>query len=224
MNAFSDNGGIKLPVETDLTAEERAANLDFVRAKTTNLTLENAKLAMDVNDLKSSPDEAQIYPFFGDIVDISAARFIQTSSMWSRRAPLSEITILLSSFGGSVVAGLAMHDHILGLRNRGHKVTIRGIGSIASMAVIVMQAASERVIGSNTVLMIHEGSAMFSGSLGEIEDSGKMVKLMMDRCEIAVCNRSGMTKTKYRSIIRRKDAWLSAEQSLELGLIDAIQD
>lgn len=206
------------------TPEEREAQLDYVRAKTEQLKLENAKLSMDVKDLESSPDEAQIYPFFSDIIDVSVARFIQTSSMWSRRAPYSDITILLSSFGGSVVAGLAMHDHILGLRNKGHNVIIKGIGTIASMAVIVMQAASERVIGSNTVLMVHEGSAMFSGSMAEIEDSGKMVKLMMDRCELSVCNRSGMTKQKYKALIRRKDAWLSAEEALTLKLVDSIND
>lgn len=223
MNAFSDNGGLKAAT-SDPTAEEREAQLEYVRAKTDNLKLENAKLTMEVNDAHASPDEARAYPFFGDIVDTTVARFIQTTSLWARRNPGSEITVLLSSFGGSVVAGLAMHDHILGLRNRGHNVIIKGIGTIASMAVIVMQAASERAIGSNTVLMVHEGQAMFSGSLGEIEDGGKMVKLIMSRCEKAICDRSGMTKVKYRALIRRKDAWLSAEQALELGLIDAIVD
>lgn len=228
MNAFGGQSQFIDPTQgVDMitpTPEEREAQLDYVRAKTEQIKLENAKLSMDVKDLESSPDEAQIYPFFSDIMDVSVARFIQTSSMWSRRAPQSDITILLSSFGGSIVAGLAMHDHILGLRNKGHKVTIKGIGTIASMAVIVLQAASERVIGSNTVLMVHEGSAAFSGSMGELEDSGKMVKLVLSRCEKTICDRSGMTTTKYRSIIRRKDAWLSAEEALTLKLVDSIND
>lgn len=211
-------------VQRNLTSEEREANLEYVKAKTENIKLENAKLTMEVNDSHASPDEAQVYPFFGEVEPATVARFIQTSGLWSRRNPTSDITIMLSSPGGDVVSGLAMHDYIVGLRNRGHVVTIKVLSMAASMAAIILQAGSHRIMGSSALMMLHEGGAQLVGSRSNITDSQKALDMMDLNCQRALCGRSGMTPRKYKGLIRRKDCWLSATEALDLGLVDEVSD
>lgn len=208
----------------ELTAEERKANLDYTVAKTENIRLTNQNLKINLRDTEASPDEAQVYPFFGEIDVVTAARFIQTTSLWSRRNPESDITIVLNSGGGSVFSGLGIYDHIMGLRAKGHKVTIKVLSVGASMAAIVLQAGSERLIGSNALLLLHEGGAELTGSMAEIEDGNKLLKVMGDRTAEIVAKRSGMTTRKYKALIKRRDKWLTADEALALGLVDAIVD
>lgn len=206
------------------TLEERRVELEYTRAKTAKLILENKGLEISLKDTLASPDEAQIYPFFGDVDPVSAARFIQTTSLWSRRRPGSDITVVLNSGGGSVFSGLGIYDHIMGLRAKGHNVTIKVLSVSASMAAIVLQAGTERLIGSNALILLHEGGGELGGSMAEIEDSQKMFKMLGDRTAKIVSVRSGMTLQKYRALIRRKDKWLTAQEALDLNLVDRIED
>lgn len=206
------------------TLEERQVELEYTRAKTAKLILENKGLEISLKDTLASPDEAQIYPFFGDVDPVSAARFIQTTSLWSRRRPQSDITVVLNSGGGSVFSGLGIYDHIMGLRAKGHNVTIKVLSVSASMAAIVLQAGTERLIGSNALILLHEGGGELGGSMAEIEDSQKMFKMLGDRTAKIVSVRSGMTLQKYRALIRRKDKWLTAQEALDLNLVDRIED
>jgi ATP-dependent Clp protease protease subunit len=208
----------------ELTDEERHANLEYTKARTAKLILENKGLEINLRDTEASPDEAQVYPYFDEIGPVSAARFIQTTSLWSRRNPGSDITVVLNSIGGSVFSGLGVYDHIMGLRAKGHQVTIKVLSLGASMAAIVLQAGSKRLINSNALLLLHEGGAELSGSMAMIADTQKMIKILDERTTNIVVQRTGMSVRKYKALIKRQDKWLTAEESLELGLVDAITD
>lgn len=221
MNPLEDT---TVPDYSELDLEERQVEMEYTRAKTAKLLLENKGLEISLKDTIASPDEAQIYPYFGDIDVVSAARFIQTTSLWSRRNPGSDITVVLNSGGGSVFSGLGIYDHIMGLRAKGHKVTIKVLSVGASMAAIVLQAASERLIGSNALILLHEGGAELGGSMAEIEDSQKMIKMLSDRTAEIVAQRSGMTVRRYKALIKRRDKWFTADEALALGLVDRVED
>lgn len=220
MNPLDDFGAPKY----ELTPEEREANLEYTKAKTEKLRLEIAAQEISLKDTLASPDEAQIYPFFVEVDPVSVVRFIQTTALWSRRRPESDITVLLSSPGGDVVSGLAMHDHIVGLRNKGHKVTIKVLSMAASMAAIILQSGTTRIMGSSALMMIHEGGASLVGSRSNIADSQKALDMMDKACQKALCSRSGISTAKYRTLIRRKDHWMDASEALKLNLVDSIED
>lgn len=210
--------------ERDLNDEERLVEMDYTRAKTAKLLLETKNLEISYKDTLASPDEAQVYPYFGDIDPSTAARFIQTTSLWSRRNPGSDIFVILNSNGGSVFSGLGVYDHIVGLRAKGHKVTIKVLSLGASMAAIVLQAGTERLMGSNALLLLHEGGGELSGSIGAMEDGAKLFSMLSDRTALIVSDRSGMTMRKYKALIKRRDAWLTASEALELNLVDRIEN
>lgn len=204
--------------------EKLEVDMDYMKAKTRQIQLENEKLEMDLNDLKASADEARKFPFFGDVEPGNVSRCIQTLDMWSRRNPGEEMQIIFSTYGGNVIAGLALYDFIGELRGRGHKVTTKALSVAASMGAILLQAGDERVATKHTMIMLHEGSAAMSGSRGEVEDQQKLWDKLSKKFELIACERSGMTLRKYRALTKRKDAWLDATEALELGLIDRIED
>lgn len=216
--------GIKFLEWTTEDQEEHDANLSYLKAKTENLVWVNRKLEMDYNDLAASADEARKFPFFGDVDPQTVARCIQTLDMWSRRNPGQDMQITFSTYGGNVVAGLALYDFIQELRARGHKVTTKALSIAASMGAVLLQAGDDRVATKNTLIMLHEGSAAMSGSKGEIEDQQKLWDKVGQKLEVIACERSGMTTRKYRALTKRKDCWLDATEALALGLIDRIEN
>lgn len=220
MNPLEDIGAPKY----ERTDEERLVDMEYTRAKTAKLLLEVREREITLRDTEASPDEAQVYPYFGDIDPVTAARFIQTTSLWSRRNPGSDITVVLNSGGGSIFSGLGVYDHIMGLRSKGHKVTIKVLSVAASMAAILLQAGEDRIIGSNALILLHEGSGELGGSMADIEDSSKMFRMLSDRISNIVANRSGMTVRKYKALIKRRDKWLTADEALALNLVDRVED
>lgn len=208
----------------EVDRDEQVANTRYLNAKADQILLENRKMTMDFNDLAASADEARKFPFFGDVEAGSVARCIQTLDMWSRRNPGEPMQITFSTYGGNVVAGLALYDFIGELQNRGHKVTTKALSVAASMGAILLQAGDERVATKNTMIMLHEGSAQMQGSKGEIEDQQKLWNKLQGKFETIACERSGMTVRKYRALTKRKNAWLDAKEALELNLIDRIED
>lgn len=203
--------------------ERLNAEVEHLKAKTAQILLENEKLAMDLNDLKASADEARKFPFFGDVEPGNVSRCIQTLDMWSRRNPGEPMQIIFSTYGGNVIAGLALYDFIGELRGRGHRVTTKALSVAASMGAILLQAGDERVVTPNSMIMLHEGSAQMGGSRGEVEDQQKLWDKLTKKFENITCDRSGMSLRKYRTLTKRKDAWLDADEALALGLVDRIE-
>lgn len=142
---------------------------------------------------------------------------------WERRDPGAPITIRINSPGGSVLDGFALLDTILRLRRKGHKITTHGIGMIASMATIIMQAGDERVLDQNAWFMIHEVSAGTSGKASEMEDQMKFTLKLQDRLLDILAERSKLTKTQIKRRWKKTDDWMSSDDALALGFVDRVE-
>ena len=153
----------------------------------------------------------------------SVDEWLDALSHWELRDPGEPITITINSPGGSVLDGLALYDGILRLRRKGHHVTTRGTGLIASMATILMQAGDERILDANSWFMIHEVSAGTRGTISEMEDQAAFVKRLNDRLHGILAERSTLTKRQIMSRTKKKDDWLSAEEAVELGFADKVE-
>lgn len=182
----------------EVDRDEQLAHIENLKAQTRKMNLEADKMLMDLNDLKASADEARKFPFFGDVEAASVARCIQTLDMWSRRNPGSDMQITFSTYGGNVIAGLALYDFIGELRGRGHKVTTKALSIAASMGAVLLQAGDERIATRNTLIMLHEGSIQMGGTKGEIEDTTKMWLKLQGKFKGIFTERSGMTAAKYK--------------------------
>lgn len=150
-------------------------------------------------------------------------QWIDVLQHWERRDPGEDIEITINSPGGSVLDGLALFDTILRLRRKGHKITTRGTGMIASMATILMQAGDERILDANSWFMIHEVSAGARGSISEMDDQQAFYRRLNDRLYEILIERSTLTKRQLVARTKKKDEWMSAEEAVELGFADRVE-
>ena len=132
--------------------------------------IQQAKIAREETFALATDLLHRVYTFDQEVTGRSVKACIHTLSAWSRTSPDCEITIYLNSPGGDIVAGFALIDFIVDLRNRGHHIKTVALGMAASMSAVILQAGTERVMGSNAVLLIHEGSLGTDGSFGEVQD------------------------------------------------------
>jgi ATP-dependent Clp endopeptidase proteolytic subunit ClpP len=161
------------------------------------------------------------------INDVVTGRSVDTwldvLNHWERRDPGEPIEITINPPGGSVLDGLALYDAILRLRRKGHHVTTRGTGLIASMATILMQAGDERILDANSWFMIHEVSAGSRGTVSEMEDQAAFVKRLNGRLMDILAERSTLTKKQILARTKKKDDWLSADEAVGFGFADKVE-
>jgi ATP-dependent Clp protease protease subunit len=135
------------------------------------------------------------------------------------------ITLYINSAGGNVTDGLAIHDSIRQIVNRGIEVTIVVQGMAYSMGSVVLQAASEgrRLSLPHSWIMIHE-PAKWAGwqSTSAAAQHLDRLKQMQSQIYEILARRSGKPLQKIIRDTKRTDFYLDAKRALEYGLIDAI--
>ena len=164
----------------------------------------------------------RMYPFVGEINEISVGDCLSALLVWDKLYPKEDMEIILNSPGGSLIHGLFLFDGIKRVRSLEHKVTITAMGMAASMAAIVLQAATERVMGRETWMLMHEVSFGAKGKIGEVEDYTTWVNMAQERIINILIERSNLTKAKIRAGWKRKDWWIDSNECLRLGLVDKV--
>lgn len=187
-------------------------NSIYLRAKQRD---EASELALDTHNFRYVLDEG--------VNQKSVNRCIEQFTTWSRQKPGCGIELVINSPGGDVIAGFALIDYIQSLRQDGHHITTKALGMAASMGGVLLQAGDTRVMGKNSVLLIHEASFGAAGSYGDVKDRVKLVDLMHERILELFTDRSKVTKAFIKSKWNRTDWWIDATGALKYGFIDSIQ-
>lgn len=135
------------------------------------------------------------------------------------------ITLYVNSAGGNVTDGLALHDTIQQIVNRGVEVTIVVQGMAYSMGSVVLQAASpgRRLAQPHSWIMIHE-PAKWAGwqSTSAAAQHLDRLKQMQKQIYQILATRSGRPLQKIIRDTKRTDFYLDATMALEYGLIDGV--
>ena len=171
----------------------------------------------------SVDEENHLYRFDGEVSKNSVSRCIGKLTQWSRLDPKCDIEIVFSSPGGSIIDGFELFDFIQNLRNKGHHITTGSLGYAASMAGILLMAGDTRWIGHQAWMMIHRAAFGAYGKTFEIEDEVRFVRRIEERIVDIFTKRSKLTKQKIKRNWDRKDWWISADECLELELVDEIR-
>lgn len=210
----------------EAVSAKHLAEAEFFRAQTKR---EEAAAAMTLLSLAEAKREhefqmaanalSRVYDFTGSVGGISSEMAIQTLSRWARISK-EPITIRFSSPGGSVIDGFSLYDSIKAIRDQGIRVTVFALGYAASMASVLLQSGDERVIAPNAWVLLHEISSRTGGTLGQIKDDVKFTTELNDRLFTILAERAKVSRKKLMTMAHRKDLWLSAEQSVKLGIVD----
>jgi ATP-dependent protease ClpP protease subunit len=143
-------------------------------------------------------------------------------------ARVPEVTVEIDSPGGSVGIGFALIDLFREARRTGVVVHCRVVpdGMAASMAAVFLEspACSTRAMAPTSALMFHGVSVGDVG--GKEDDLRRLADILADvnkRVAIVVAPRLGMTAAAYLAWITDRDRWVSADEALAMGGVDAVR-
>ena len=130
------------------------------------------------------------------------------------------ITLFLGSPGGHVESGDTVFDVIQFIKP---PVRIVGTGWVGSIATHIYLAAEKehRLCLPNTRFLIHQPSAGFGGDAVDIEIHAREIVKTRERINGIIAERTGQPIERVEQDTDR-DYWMSAEESLEYGLVGKI--
>lgn len=131
--------------------------------------------------------------------------------------PGETLTVTINSGGGSVMAGQEIYSLLYGRDD----VEIK-IQSMAGSAASVIAMAGKSEITPVAMIMIHNVSA--SGVFGdyhEMEKTAEALKQMNAALSASYCAKTGIAEDEIISLMD-KETWLTANQALDMGFVDAI--
>ncbi|MBI1397805.1 MAG: ATP-dependent Clp protease proteolytic subunit [Betaproteobacteria bacterium] len=130
------------------------------------------------------------------------------------------INVLVSSPGGHVESGDAIHDMIRFVRA---PVTTVGSGWVASAGTHIFLAAPKerRVCLPNTRFMIHQPGGGMGGPAADIAIQAKEILRTRERIARVIARETGKPYEKVLADMER-DFWMSAEEAIEYGIVSRI--
>lgn len=148
---------------------------------------------------------------------ISAKNFVDQLNQLNG---IKGLTLNLHSPGGDVTEGLAIHDAI---KNLSVPVVANVIGSAASMASVIMQAADKRTIVENGSVMIHRVSGGVMGNPDDVAAGAAVMKQMEDRIVNIYMARTGKDETTIRDLMKAEiGTWFFGQNAVDAGFADEV--
>lgn len=156
---------------------------------------------------------------FGEIDDKVARATCERLIALSQESA-SPIHLLVSSPGGHVESGDAIHDMIRFVRA---PVTIIGSGWVASAGTHIFLAAPKerRVCLPNTRFMIHQPAGGAGGRASDIAIQAKEIIKTRERIARVIARETGQKLERVMADIDR-DYWMSAAEAIDYGLVSRV--
>lgn len=202
-------------------AKEKA-EAEAARAEARFHNMQADRLAFLKEEDESQLAAQRVFDFTSEVTYGKVRDAMNTMWAWHAHRPGEPMTLRLMTPGGDVLAGLALFDSIRLIEEAGTPVTTLGVGMVASMGAILLQAGGTRQTTPNTYLMVHEISSVGVGRLSEILDEAKFSAKVQDRLLDILCERATISRTLVKRRWARKDWWLDASAAIEAGFVDEI--
>lgn len=159
--------------------------------------------------------------FLGTEVDDTVANLVIAQLLFlESEDPSKDIKLYINSPGGSVYAGLAMFDTMNAVKP---DVSTIVVGMAASMGAVLLSAGAKgkRFALPNAKIMIHQGSAGFSGTPSDIEITAREVLKSRQRLDEILAERTGKPYNTVHQDTDR-DYWMSSQEAKDYGLVDNV--
>ena len=134
--------------------------------------------------------------------------------------PDKDINLYINSPGGMVYAGLAIYDTMQFIRP---DVSTICVGMAMSMGAILLAggAPGKRYALPNAKIMIHQGSAGFSGSPTDIEIQAREVLALKQRMAEIIAEHTEQPLEQVEKDIDR-DRFMTAEEARDYRIVDEV--
>jgi ATP-dependent Clp protease protease subunit len=159
--------------------------------------------------------------FLGTPVDDQIANLLVAQLLHlESEDPDKDISIYINSPGGSVYAGLAIYDTMQIIKP---DVATICIGMAMSMGAVILTGGTKgkRMALPNSKILIHQGSAGFSGQPTDIEIQAREVIGLKRSLEEIMAKHTGQTQEKLQKDMDR-DYYMTAQEAKDYGIIDNV--
>jgi ATP-dependent Clp endopeptidase proteolytic subunit ClpP len=133
--------------------------------------------------------------------------------------PVAELTVRINSPGGSVFDGVAIYN---ALKRHDAAITVWIDGIAASIASMIAMAGDEVVMPENAMLVLHDPSGLVAGSASDMRAMAEALDRMKAGMVTAYRDKSGRDDAEIEALMAA-ETWLSAQEALEFGLADRIE-
>jgi ATP-dependent protease ClpP protease subunit len=158
--------------------------------------------------------------------DSIATSMLKMAYIKRKKAKKPTFVLNINSTGGSVSDGYMLAGTIQRVKAQGFEVHTRVCGIAASMGFILAQFGSKRIMDALATAHIHDVQAYGGGDTGYHEDFTKFrMQLRNYTAKVfASRNSAGYNDPEWwlNNFLDRKNHYLTAQEALDLGLIDEI--
>lgn len=156
----------------------------------------------------------------GPVNDMTANVVVAQLLFLESENPDKDISLYINSPGGSVSAGLAIFDTMKFVKP---DVSTLCIGQAASMGAFLLSAGAKgkRFCLPNSRVMIHQPLGGYQGQASDIEIHAKEILYLRSKLNQLLAEHTGQSI----EVIERdtdRDNFMSAEQSVNYGLVDKV--
>ena len=156
----------------------------------------------------------------GQVEDHMANLIVAQLLFLESESPDKDIYLYINSPGGSVTAGMSIYDTMNFIKP---DVSTVCVGQAASMGAFLLSggAKGKRYCLPNSRVMIHQPLGGFQGQASDFEIHAKEILSIKEKLNRLMAEHTGQEYEKVAHDTDR-DNFMTAEQALEYGLIDAV--
>ena len=164
-------------------------------------------------------DERKV--FIWGMVDDKSAKHVVDRLMYLDSLSNDEIKFYINSPGGYVTSGFSIYDTMQAIKS---PVSTICTGLAASMGSILLSGGEKgkRLIQKHARVMIHQPSGGGRGPASDIEITAQEIIKTKELSAQILADNCGQSFEKVMKDFNR-DHWMSAEESVEYGIVDGIE-
>lgn len=181
--------------------------------------MENKKKPQDLIDSKFLENRKV---FLWGQVDDKSAKHVVDRLLYLDMVSNDEIEFYINSPGGYVTSGFAIYDTIKAIKS---PVSTICTGLAASMGSILLSVGEKgrRFIQPNARVMIHQPSGGARGQASDIEITAQEILKTKELSAKILAENCDQNFDKVMKDFNR-DHWMSADESIEYGIVDGIHE
>tara|TARA_A100001037_G_scaffold274680_1_gene272629 strand:+ start:395 stop:991 length:597 start_codon:yes stop_codon:yes gene_type:complete len=184
-------------------------------------TLEITENAEKVRLLENSLFKNRTITLFGEI-NKDVAKSVSERLLALAFDSEEPITLYISSPGGHVESGDTIFDMIRFVKPVVRTVGTGWVGSIATHIYLAPEVEN-RICLPNTRFLIHQPAGGFGGTATDVEIHAREIVKTRERINSIIAAQTGQPAERVEEDTDR-DHWMSAEESLEYGIVGKIID
>ena len=199
-----------------------AESIDVQASGLVPMVVEQSSRGERAYDIYSRLLKERVVFLVGQVEDHMANLIVAQLLFLESENPDKDIHLYINSPGGSVTAGLSIYDTMQFIKP---DVSTMCIGQAASMGAFLLAAGAEgkRYCLPNSRTMIHQPSGGAQGQATDIHIQSQEILKVKQRLNTLMAKHTGQPIDKVEQDTER-DNFMSAEESKEYGLVDAVLD